>query len=52
MLDGTQTVIDFFPYDGNFFSFSLDGDYAWAVTNRRNVDMFFIEAERLLQTYS
>jgi hypothetical protein len=44
MLDGTETVIGFFYFDENFFSFSVDGDYAWAVTNRRSVDVFFNEA--------
>ncbi|MCL2202971.1 MAG: DUF4340 domain-containing protein [Defluviitaleaceae bacterium] len=51
MLDGTQTVIEFFDFDENFFSFSLDGDYVWAVTSRRNAEMFFNEAARLLHEH-
>ena len=48
LLDGTQTKIDFYDFDGNFYTFSLDGDYVWAVTNRRGVEAFFAETERLL----
>jgi hypothetical protein len=47
MLDGTQINIDFFVYDENFFTFSLNGEDIWAVTNRRNIEMFFAEAARL-----
>jgi len=46
--DGTQTEIDFFDFDGNFYTFSVDGEYVWAVTNRRGVEAFFAEAARLL----
>jgi hypothetical protein len=48
LLDGTKKTIEFFDFDANFLSFSIDGDYVWAVTNRRGVEMFFTEAIRLL----
>ncbi|MCL2189012.1 MAG: DUF4340 domain-containing protein [Defluviitaleaceae bacterium] len=51
MLDGTQTTIDFFAYDDNFYTFSLNGEYVWAVTNRRGVEMFFNEAARLFEVH-
>jgi hypothetical protein len=49
MLDGTARVVAFYAFDGNFHSFSVDGDYIWAVTNRRWVDLFFNEAQRLME---
>jgi hypothetical protein len=47
MLDGSQTKIEFFPFDGNFYAFSVDGEEIWAVTNRRVIDIFFTEALNL-----
>lgn len=43
LLDGTEKSIDYFAFDAHFYAFSLDGDYVWAVTNQRNVDVFFAE---------
>ena len=48
MSDGTQTVLELFNYDANFYVFSLDGEDAWAVTNRRSVDQLLAEANRLM----
>lgn len=50
-LDGTKTTIDLFAYDDNFFSFSVDGEYVWAVTNHRDVNIFLDELVRLYQAH-
>ncbi|MCL2363804.1 MAG: DUF4340 domain-containing protein, partial [Defluviitaleaceae bacterium] len=49
MLDGSQTVLDLFPFDANFHTFSLDGEEVWAVTNRRSTEQMLAEAARLIQ---
>ncbi|MCL2188402.1 MAG: DUF4340 domain-containing protein [Defluviitaleaceae bacterium] len=44
LLDGTKKRIEYFAFDTHFYAFSVDGDYVWAVTNHRNVQLFFDEA--------
>ena len=48
LLDGGGIRIDFFAYDANFFTFSVNGSEVWATTNRRGVEMFLEEAARLI----
>lgn len=48
LLDNTTITIDFFRFNDNFYSFSLDGDAVMAAAGRRRIELFFTEAARLL----
>jgi hypothetical protein len=43
LLDGTQMTIEFFNYNYNFYSFSVNGEYKWAVTNRHALELLLAE---------
>lgn len=42
--DGTVTHIDFFDYNEHFMTFSVDGEISRALTNHRNIEIFFTAA--------